>query len=75
MKNVLEYISTDPDVRFGKPCIKGTRIAVSDILSWFASGMTEKEILEDYPYLIENQIRAALFYAAHRNEVVRIIAA
>jgi len=68
-------ISVDSDIRFGKPCITGTRIAVSDVLSWFESGMTESEILQDYSYLTKEQIRAAMAYAAHKEEFVKIIAA
>lgn len=43
------YISINPEIRFGKPCIKGTRIAVADILQWLASEITHAQILEDYP--------------------------
>jgi uncharacterized protein (DUF433 family) len=75
MDNIKEYISINPNIRFGKACIKGTRITVSDVLNWFASGMSEKDILEDYPYLNLNQIRAALYFAAHRNEITKIVAA
>lgn len=75
MDNFKEYISINPEIRFGKPCITGTRITVSDVLGWFASGMTESKIIEDYPYLSQNQIRAALAYAAHKEEFVKIIAA
>lgn len=71
----MQNISIDPNIRFGKVCIKGTRIAVSDVISWFAFGMTEKEILEDYPYLTSEQIRAALYFAAHKEEISNIIAA
>lgn len=62
MENVSQFITNDADVRFGKPCIKGTRIAVSDVLGWLASGMTEKEILEDYPCLSTEQVWAAIAY-------------
>ncbi|MGV3597137.1 MAG: DUF433 domain-containing protein [Bacteroidota bacterium] len=75
MDNFREYISINPDIRFGKPSITGTRIAVSDVLSWFASGMTEAEILEDYPYLTKEQVRAAIAYAAHKEDFIKIIAA
>jgi len=64
MKNHLKYISINQDIRFGKPCIKGTRIAVADILGWLASGMTHKGILDDYPLLIDEQIFAALAFAS-----------
>ena len=59
MKEFAALISIDPEIRFGKPCIKGTRIAVVDILQWLASGMTNEEILVDYPSLKEEHIRAA----------------
>jgi uncharacterized protein (DUF433 family) len=75
MNQYLDYIIVDSEIRFGKPTIKGTRIAVSDVLQWFASGMTEGQILEDYPYLSKEQIRAALFFAAHKEELTKIVAA
>ena len=56
MKKLSSLISIEPGIRFGKPCIKGTRIAISDILQWLASGMTHAEILEDYPLLNEEHI-------------------
>lgn len=74
MKKLSSYISMDPNVRFGKPCIINTRIAVSDILQWLASGMTHAEILEDYPSLKEDHIRAALMFAANRESMIQIIA-
>lgn len=75
MKEFSSHISIDPEVRFGKPCIKGTRIAVVDILQWLASGMTYTEILSDYPSLKEDHILAALAFAANRESIIRIIAA
>lgn len=75
MNNFLQYISINPDIRFGKPCIKNTRIAVLDILQWLASGMSIQEILEDYPSLKEEHIRAALAFAAHREMHTKLIAA
>lgn len=75
MNKIFEYISIDPDIRFGKPCIKGTRIAVLDILQWLSSGMTEKEILEDYPNLKAEHIKAALYFAANREEITKMFAA
>ena len=64
MNNLATYISINPDIRFGKPCIKGTRIAVADILQWLSSGMSNEEILRDSPDLQEIHIRAALRFAA-----------
>jgi uncharacterized protein (DUF433 family) len=61
---LLQRISVDPEVCFGKPCIRGTRIWVSLILDFLAAGMSIKEILEDYPHLTEEDIRAAIAYGA-----------
>jgi uncharacterized protein (DUF433 family) len=73
MENLLSYISINPEVRFGKPCIAGTRIAVTDILQWMASGMSQDEILEDYPSLQGIHIRAALHFAADREAYIKTI--
>ncbi len=75
MKELSSYISIDPNIRFGKPCIKDTRIAISDILQWLASGMSHSEIIDDYPSLKEEHIRAALMFAANRESMIKIIAA
>ena len=61
----LQYIEIDPEKRFGKPCIKGTRITVSDILEMMAEGMSRDEILEDHLNLKAEHIKAALLYAAN----------
>lgn len=61
---LLKRISVDPEVCFGKPCIRGTRIWVSLILDYLASGMTVEEILQEYPQLTEEDIRAAIAYGA-----------
>jgi uncharacterized protein (DUF433 family) len=73
MENFISYISINPDIRFGKPCITGTRIAITDILQWLASGMSYKEILDDYPALQEIHIRAALNFAADRESFIKIL--
>jgi uncharacterized protein (DUF433 family) len=59
-----ERITIEPDKRGGKPCIRGLRITVYDVLSYLASGMTEAEILQDFPDLELEDIRAALAFAA-----------
>jgi uncharacterized protein (DUF433 family) len=74
MEDLLTHISINQAIRFGKPCIKGTRIAVADILQWLASGMSIPEILEDFPSLKEEHIRAALAFAAHRESHTRLMA-
>lgn len=74
MENLQQYISINPNIRFGKPCIKGTRIAVGDILQWLASGMSYEDILNDFPSLRQEHILAALSFAAYREQVSQIIA-
>jgi uncharacterized protein (DUF433 family) len=61
-----ERITVTPGVRSGKPCIKGTRITVYDVLEYLAGGMTEDEILADFPSLTRDDIRATLAFAAAR---------
>ena len=63
-KELLARITTDPNICFGKPCIRGTRIWVSLIVENLADGATEREILDAYPQLKPDDIRAALAYAA-----------
>jgi uncharacterized protein (DUF433 family) len=64
--NFLERIVADPNVRFGKPCVRGTRLSVGDVLGYLAGGMTEDEILRDFPQLAREDVRACLAYAAER---------
>lgn len=61
-----EHITMEPDKRGGKPCIRGMRITVYDILEYLASGMSEDEILADFPDLTREDIRASLAFAADR---------
>jgi uncharacterized protein (DUF433 family) len=69
-----QYISIDPEIRFGRPCLTATRISVADVLGWLALGMSHAEIIEDFPELTEEQIRACLLYAADRERKVRVVA-
>lgn len=64
MNPLLQRISIDPGVCFGKPCIRGTRIWVSLILDFLANGMSIEEILAEYPQLTEKDVRAAIAYGA-----------
>lgn len=64
MKNYKDIITIEPGKRSGKPCIRGMRITVYDVLSYLASGMTHDEILRDFPYLTKEDILACLSYAA-----------
>jgi uncharacterized protein (DUF433 family) len=59
-----DRIVIDSAIRFGKPCVRGTRISVSDVLGYLASGMREEQILNDFPQLMTEDIRACLAYAA-----------
>lgn len=61
---LLRRISIDPNICFGKPCIRGTRIWVSLILDFLAGGMTEEELLREYPSLIHEDVLAAIAYGA-----------
>ena len=61
-----ERISVTPGVRSGKPCVKGTRIAVFDVLEYLAGGMSEEQILAEFPSLTRDDIRACLSFAAAR---------
>jgi uncharacterized protein (DUF433 family) len=61
-----DQISLTPGVRSGKPCVAGTRITVQDVLEYLASGMTEAQILADFPALPSDSIRAVLAFAAAR---------
>ena len=65
-----DILTIEPGKRGGKPCIRGMRITVYDVLSYLASGMTEEEILFDFPYLTEEDIRACLAYAADRERTL-----
>ena len=73
MDEYKHIITINPEIRFGKPCVRGMRISVYDVLSWLASGMTHQEILSDYPDLTEEDIRACLAYAADREHKIRAV--
>ena len=64
--NYADYITIEPGKRSGKPCIRGLRMTVYDVLEYLASGMTEAEILADFPDLTALDIRACLAFAADR---------
>ena len=70
--NYNQYIEIVPDKRFGRPCIKGTRISVYDVLNWLANGMTKSEIILDFPEITEEQINACLSFAADREHRLRV---
>jgi uncharacterized protein (DUF433 family) len=64
--NYRDIITFEPGKRGGKPCIRNMRITVYDVLGWLGAGMTVAEIIDDFPELTENDIRAALLFAADR---------
>jgi uncharacterized protein (DUF433 family) len=70
-----DIITIEQGKRSGKPCIRGLRITVDDILDCFAAGMTEIEVLEDYDYITKEAIRACFAYAADRERHSRVISA
>ena len=67
---ISQYIEIDANKRFGKPILKGSRIAVADILNWLANGMTITEIIADFPELTENHVFACLLYASSREQQI-----
>ncbi len=71
----LDRIAIDPHVRFGKPIIRGTRITVGDVLGFLAGGMSERDVIEEFPQLTAEDIRACLAYAAEKERRSIIIPA
>lgn len=72
MKHYSEIITINPNTRFGKPCIRGMRISVYDVLSWLASDMNEAEILSDFPELTKEDLLAVLAFAADREHRIKV---
>lgn len=66
--DLLKRITVEPGKRFGKPCIRGLRIAVRDVLEMLGSGMTQEQVLADFPELEPDDIRACLLFAAEREK-------
>jgi uncharacterized protein (DUF433 family) len=75
MDNLISRITLEPGKRGGRPCIRGMRISVYDVLGWLASGMSEAEILEDYPELEHHDVLACLMFAATRESRLARLAA
>jgi uncharacterized protein (DUF433 family) len=70
-----QHITIDPLVRSGKPCVRGTRIAVADVLDYMGGGMSVTEVLEDFPDLAVEDIQACLSFAADRERRMMVVAA
>ncbi len=64
--NYQEIITIEPGKRGGRPCVRGMRIAVGDVLGWLTAGLSHAQIIDDHPELTEDDIRACLAYAADR---------
>ena len=73
MKSYNKIIKISSEKRFGKPCIRNTRITVFDILGWLGSGMSFEEVLNDYPELSKEDIKASLMFAADRERKLQTI--
>ena len=73
MTNYRDIITIEKDKRGGKPCIRGMRITVYEVLEYLASGMSREEILREFPYLTSEDIQACLSYAADRERRLSII--
>lgn len=71
--NYQNIITLEAGKRAGKPCIRGMRITVYDILSYLAAGMTPEHILEDFPYLTQSDIQACLSFAAERERQTLLV--
>ncbi len=72
MIDYREIITIDPEKRFGKPCVRNLRITVYDVLGWLASGVSRKDILDDFPELTQDDITACLAYAADKERKIKI---
>lgn len=75
MVDYRKIITIEPGKRDGKPCIRGMRITVGDILGWLSIGMSHQEIIDDFPELTDEDIMAALSFAAAREQKTLIVAA
>lgn len=71
MTDYREIIQKNPNKRFGKPCVRNTRISVYDVLGWLSKGMSHQKIIEDFPELTEQDILACLAFAADREHKVQ----
>ena len=68
--DLLDRITVSPGIRSGKPCVRGTRITVADVLEYLAGGMSQDEIIADFPELTSDDVRACLAFAAERERRV-----
>jgi len=71
--NYADYIEINPEKRFGRPILIGTRISVYDVLSWLSEGTSISDIISDFPELNEEQIKACLSYDADKEHKLRVV--
>ncbi|MCC6784959.1 MAG: DUF433 domain-containing protein [Planctomycetes bacterium] len=64
--DLLTRISVDPEIRFGKPCVRGTRISVGEVLGYLATGMSEEQLRAEFPQLVHEDLLACFAFAAER---------
>lgn len=74
MNDYQGIVTIEPGKRGGKPCIRGMRITVGDVLGWLAAGMIHDEIMSDFPELTQDDIRACLAFAANREVKAKVLA-
>ncbi|MEX0968668.1 MAG: DUF433 domain-containing protein [Bacteroidia bacterium] len=72
MKLYKDLVKINRAKRFGRPCVRDTRITVYDVLAWLSKGMTKEDIIEDFPELTAEDINACLAYAADREHNIRV---
>ena len=70
--DLLDRITVDPAIRFGKPCVRGTRVTVGDVLGTLAGGCSETELLEDFPQLSHEDVLACMAFAAERERTLMV---
>ena len=73
--DLLSRIAVDPQIRFGKPCVRGTRITVGEVLGYLAGGMSEAELLVEFPQLVHEDLLACFGFAAERERRLQVVPA
>lgn len=73
--DLFSRVSVDPEIRFGKPCVRGTRITVGEVLGYLASGMSEAELRAEFPQLVHEDVLACFAFAAERERRLQTIPA
>lgn len=74
-KGPLDRIVIDPQIRFGKPCVRGTRITVGEVLGFLGEGMSEAQLFDEFPQLVHDDVLACLTFAAERERRLQVVPA